>query len=311
MENIMENQAKMDFADSVQLSDNALVSGNPQCANGVLLPDDAQLAQAQRVELIPVCDIVTGGYQRELTASRVARIVSAFNPAKLGVLVVNHREDGTYAILDGQHRLACLRVMGYQHARCVVLSGLTIQEEADYFRFQNENVRALTAFDLFNAGVHAKDPHYVTLKYLLEKYDFRANRSGGPHCIAAVDALSKITQLYGFSVLEQALAFISATWPTDTTIVRREMLAGMAEFVDRFGATVSVQTFAGRMSAKHPSDMLFEFQRRTQGRGTPRNAFNQTIRFTTCGVLVDAYNKGLSSGSRKKLNLVWRSSAIG
>ena len=282
-----------------------------------MIPEQLQMAAEpqihdveQLIELIPMQNIVTGAYQRNVCARTVAMIVSKFDPAKLGVLVVNHRTDGTYAIIDGQHRLAALRIMGVAQARCIVLEGMTLEEEADYFRFQNENKRALTAFDTFNAGVCAKDVHFVTLKYLLEKYGFRVSRVGHPHCIAAVDALTRITQLFGFSVLEQVLALIAATWPTDATIVRREMLAGMAEFVSRFGHQITIQQFSARMADKHPSEMLYQYQRRTEGHATTRNSFNPTMRFVLCAVITECYNKGLSSKSRQRLNLNWYSETM-
>lgn len=32
---------------------------------------------------------------------------------------------------------------------------------------------------------------------------------------------------------------------------------------------------------------------------------NNSVRFVTCGVLVDAYNKGLRIGSKNRLSLTW------
>ena len=93
----------------------------------------------QRIECVPLERIVTEQYQRILNMKNVAGIVKNFDPAKLGVLVVSHRADGTYAVLDGQHRLTALRRLGYDAANCIVLEGMTIRQEADYFRRQNEN----------------------------------------------------------------------------------------------------------------------------------------------------------------------------
>ena len=87
----------------------------------------------QRIECVPLERIVTEQYQRILNMKNVAGIVKNFDPAKLGVLVVSHRADGTYAVLDGQHRLAALRRLGYDAANCIVLEGMTIRQEADYF----------------------------------------------------------------------------------------------------------------------------------------------------------------------------------
>ena len=73
----------------------------------------------QQIVSVPLDRIVTEEYQRVLNMKNVNGIVRDFDPARLGVLVVNHRADGTYAILDGQHRLAALRRMGYAAANCI------------------------------------------------------------------------------------------------------------------------------------------------------------------------------------------------
>ena len=116
---------------------------------------------------------MTEQYQRILNMKNVAGIVKNFDPAKLGVLVVSHRADGTYAVLDGQHRLTALRRLGYDAANCIVLEGMTIRQEADYFRRQNENKQSLRINDTFNASLWAEDAESLRIKELMDKYGFR------------------------------------------------------------------------------------------------------------------------------------------
>ena len=122
----------------------------------------------QQIRLIPLAHIVTEEYQRVLNMRNVAGIVRHFDPAKLGVLVVSHRADGTYSVLDGQHRLAALRRLGYTSANCIVLEGMSIREEADYFRRQNENKQTLRIADTFNASVWAEDEESMQIKRLMD-----------------------------------------------------------------------------------------------------------------------------------------------
>ena len=240
-----------------------------------------------------------------LNMRNVAGIVRHFDPAKLGVLVVSHRADGTYSVLDGQHRLAALRRLGYTSANCIVLEGMSIREEADYFRRQNENKQTLRIADTFNASVWAEDEESMQIKRLMDKYNFRHGKSGQPMCICAIGALQQIIRQFGTEALELTLASIAATWPRDTTILRREMLAGLGEFWKRYAHVVTVPQFEARMQLKIPMDLYQEVRRRTQGKATPGTAFSKSIRFTTCAVLVDAYNKGLRTGSKNRLKLEW------
>ena len=52
-------------------------------------------------------------------------------------------------------------------------------------------------------------------------------------------------------------------------------------------------------------ELYQETRRRTQCKATLGTAFNKSVRFVTCGVLVDAYNKGLRIGSKNRLSLTW------
>ena len=145
----------------------------------------------------------------------------------------------------------------------------------------------------------------MQIKRLMDKYNFRHGKSGQPMCICAIGALQQIIRQFGTEALELTLASIAATWPRDTTILRREMLAGLGEFWRRYAHVVTVPQFEARMQLKIPMDLYQEVRRRTQGKATPGTAFSKSIRFTTCAVLVDAYNKGLRTGSKNRLKLEW------
>lgn len=292
-----------------QASIEELKTTNPSEAQQTLLLDGREGAPAkeveQRIECVPLERIVTEQYQRILNMKNVAGIVKNFDPAKLGVLVVSHREDGTYAVLDGQHRLTALRRLGYDAANCIVLEGMTIQQEADYFRRQNENKQSLRINDTFNASLWAEDAGSLRIKELMDKYGFRHGKSGQPMCICAIGALQRILRRFGDRTLELTLACIAATWPHDSTILRGEMLAGLGEFWRRYGEKLTVAQFEARMRKHLPMEMYQEARRRTQGKTTPATAFNKTIRFTMCAVYVSAYNKQLRTNSPNRLELEW------
>lgn len=259
----------------------------------------------QRIEQVPLDRMILDVYQRNLNARNIAAIARNFNEARLGVLVVSERSNGFFAVLDGQHRLAAMRQLGIQSANCIVLEGMTLQEEAEFFRRQSENKQNLRVKDLFNAGIYAGDAQCVEIQKLLDKYSFRIGGSGHAKTVNALDALISIVKLYGYEVLEYTLAVIDATWPTDRVVMRREMLAPLAEFGHRFRNKVTVSRFAARMMSKMPADLCRDMKNRNRGASTPGTAFNKQVRFTSCGVLVDAYNKGLGSTSQNRLRFSW------
>lgn len=199
--NAMETQAKEALNQRAQATPDTEDTGHNVPQGGV----------NQQIQLIPLTSIVTEEYQRVLNMKNVSGIVRDFDPAKLGVLVVSHRPDGTYSILDGQHRLTALRKLGFAAANCIVLEGMTIQQEADYFRRQNENKQSLRIADTFNAAVWAEDEESVTIKGIMDRYGFRLGKSGQPMCVCAIGALQSIIRQFGVSVLELTLASIALT----------------------------------------------------------------------------------------------------
>jgi hypothetical protein len=78
---------------------------------------------------------------RPLNRQRVHTIAEKFDPDAIGVLTVSVRPDGTYLLLDGQHRLAALRQAGWdgqQKVPCDLRHGLSqVQEVALFVKLNN------------------------------------------------------------------------------------------------------------------------------------------------------------------------------
>ena len=307
--NTAEASVQVSMEELAKVEATAVAAAAEQEAQPTFLSDAREGIPAKEVEqhiaCLPLERIVTEQYQRVLNMKNVAGIVKNFDPAKLGVLVVSYRADGTYAVLDGQHRLTALRQLGYDATNCIVLEGMTVQQEADYFRRQNENKQSLRINDTFNASLWAEDAESLRIKALMDKYGFRHGKSGQPMCICAIGALQRILRRFGDRALELTLACIAATWPHDSTILRGEMLAGLGEFWRRYGEQLTVAQFEARMRKHLPLEMYQEARRRTQGKIMPSTAFNKTIRFTMCAVYVSAYNKQLRTNSPNRLELEW------
>jgi len=45
-------------------------------------------------------------------------------------IIVNRRQDGTLSVIDGQHRAAAAKQLGWETLTCIVVEGLSVQEEA-------------------------------------------------------------------------------------------------------------------------------------------------------------------------------------
>jgi len=246
----------------------------------------------QVVRMIPIEELQVGGYQRPTNQAQVDRIAAAFDEAKLGIPIVSLR-GGKYRLLDGAHRIAALRKLGYTHTLVIVLEGLTYQDECDYFRTQDRDSSDLTKYNLFISGLEAQDPLYVNIDRICRVNGFSVGLATHDfNTISAIHALTTICIVYGYDTLDTTLALIRRTWDGVTNTTRREFLVGVAEFVHRFG----IVKFAGRMKYRSIAAIWQDYLAETSH--STRQTYSPAMRKAFCRVLVRHYNKGLGSKNR-------------
>jgi hypothetical protein len=254
-------------------------------------------ATNQTIMMLPVGELLVGGYQRPTNTAQVDKIAANFDEAKLGLPIVSER-DGKYHLLDGAHRTAALRKIGYTHAKCLVLTGLSYQDEADYFRTQNQNSRPLTKYNMFKAGLEAGEEMCVQIDAICRANGFVVGMSANRfHAIAAIYALTTICAVYGYEVLDSTLALIRDTWDGINNATRREFLVGVAEFVHRYGTV----NFADRMRFRNLTAIWQDYLAETSHAN--RQASDPAMRRAFCRVLVRHYNQGLKSNSKNRLSM--------
>lgn len=106
--------------------------------------------------------------QRQLDMRRVTGMTLDFREESFGVPAVSARPDGSFAVIDGQHRFVALRELGRGGVpvMCQVYTGLTLAEEAAMFRQLNDS-KQLTAADVFRIAVTEGDPVAVAANHAL------------------------------------------------------------------------------------------------------------------------------------------------
>lgn len=251
----------------------------------------------QRIETIPLNRVTAAAYQRPTNARQVMNIVTGFNEAKLGIPVVSER-GGQYYIVDGTHRVAALRRLGYERAMFIVLKGLTYEEEADFFRRQNENARGLTLYTRFKAGLESGDETCLAINAIVERNHFVVGTSARSfNTITAVFALITIYDSYGAEALDKTLRLIRETWDGNPTAKNREFLVGVSEFVHRF----EVPDFAVRLGKVSLAAIWQEYLQWAQYQN--RATASREMRIAFCRILVRHYNKGIRSDSARFLRM--------
>ena len=254
----------------------------------------ANKTTAQCIKLIALSDMEPeSGYQRATNPAQVDSIAKNFDETKLGTLTVSKR-DGKFHVMDGAHRLKALRQLGYTHTSCVVLTGLTFEQEAGYFRSQNDGTRSIKPMEFFKAGLVSGDAECTRIYAIIRANGFSiGSGSKDFNKIAAIQALFTIIDDYGYVVLDETLCLLANTWGGFVKASQSESLLGVAEFVSRYG----MAEFAERMKEKF-SIVFYDYTEAARTRGTVSSV---TSRKKFCRVLVTHYNKGLANNSKKRL----------
>ena len=264
------------------------------------------------VRLIPVAALkIHHGatvYQRdELRAWVNAHL--PFEPHKAGVLIVSDRAGGPY-VLDGQQRLALARQSGESMVLCMVITGMTVQDEAAYFLDQDERT-ALTTWVKFRAARVAGDKHpqgreAAILDRVVRAAGFEvAEHRNSARSISSVDALKRVYRLGGEELLRRTLLTIGGVWLSEDKALHSQTIYGVGLFLDSTGdrginldEAVVVKVFAANAPLR--------IYRLAQGIAEKRGAVSISAA-NFAEALVKEYDKRVSDPAKKLGSLTIRS----
>lgn len=175
-------------------------------------------------QFIPVHALrVDESYQRELNRQRAMKIAREFSFELAGRLIVSQREDNSFYVVDGRHRLAAMQIKHLALAPCVVYSGWTPKNEAQIFYIMNTTAKNPTPFERHKAALLIGEPIAVAIDQLVHgiggEITERHPESGYPHRIAAVEMLRRIYRYKGDKsgyngpqCLQETLSIIMDVW---------------------------------------------------------------------------------------------------
>lgn len=146
--------------------------------------------------------------QRELNTARVDRIASNFDLEQIGTPTVNER-DGAFYIIDGQHRIAALKLIGWgdQQIQCWTYVGLSEADEAERFLKLND-VLTVDGLAKYRVAVQAGRPVESDIERILRTHKLCVSREEVPGAIQAVGTLRRIYDRAGPGILSRALVTI-------------------------------------------------------------------------------------------------------
>lgn len=252
---------------------------------GVPLPENA----AAKIERVPIDKLfIDRRYQAKLSPSRVKRLQENYSPVAAGLLLVSARNNGMFAVIDGQHRLRAMQNLGATHALCVVVVGLSSAEEADLFIKCNTNRKRPKAIDVFRARLEANDPVALEIKEVVESFGYRigfADKKPSKRGLVCVGALDMIYSRRGVDGLRKALAVVFEAWPDSALANQAIVIDGVNRFLAHYETEISIQQLIERLSKHEPAILLREARALTEvlgGQG-PSNFARSILKYWNYG----------------------------
>lgn len=206
-----------------------------------------------RIEWLPVSVLeVAPEAQRPFEAKAARAIAADFDPDRIGYpLVVGITKHGKehYYILDGQHRVAAVRLAlgDDQLIQCEVKRGLTIQEAAKLFLGRNA-ARAPRATAKFLVAVTAGYKAETDVHQIIQEAGQTVTHGGSG--ITAVTSLMALYRIDQGQTLRRTLAVLTRAWGNKRPeVFNGDVMRGTGEFLRHFGEDVEDPYLVRRLAA--------------------------------------------------------------
>ena len=249
------------------------------------------------LRMIRVNDIgVDYSYQRPTSPGHVARIAKKFDPEIFGTITVSQRPDRRYYVIDGQHRLQAMIAMGRatDQVPCVVVQGLSVEQEAHIFGQLASTRKPLTPQERFRAALLAGDRVAVRIHADVTDMGLQLcfDRQGIDHGnIPGVAALEWVDDQYRAGVLREVLRLFVDTWGTDRG-PRQEMIRFLADFLHLYEGRFDRNRFISRL-ADIPADQISSKARAL------KSAIGLDLNSAMHHQIAEHYNHGIKRADRR------------
>ncbi|WP_030518208.1 ParB/Srx family N-terminal domain-containing protein [Nocardia sp. NRRL WC-3656] len=187
--------------------------------------------------------------QRTLGERRAQSMASTWVHEARGTLIVSKREDGSYFLVDGQHRKRAMELLKIEKTPCEVHHGLTQTEEAILFLIKNRESSKPNAIDEYKIGLTGGIPLFVDTEQVLKEKGLQVGATS-TNSVGAVAGILRITETYGPEVLKRTLDVAEEAWGRTAETWDGMLLGGLGMFLGKHSAQVNAQTNSNSDLAK-------------------------------------------------------------
>ncbi len=269
------------------------------------------------VKWLPVStlEITWDTAQRRLDERHARRIADNLDPQAFGVLAVtNVDSNGHYHVIDGQHRVAALRILGDwddQKVPCLVHDIDGPVEAARMFDRIFNTAKRPQAIDRFLVRVQAGERIESEIAAVVSRNGLKVGWESRPGHISCVTALLSVYNAWGSpkthkqnaggaDAVDQTLKVLLAAWPDDRDAVHQALVKGMGGVVNAYHDKLDTERLVEKLRKSGTAAGLVG-----RGRGV-REVMKITHASGCARVITDIYNKGLRSGRLDQSYWAWR-----
>ena len=183
-------------------------------------------------KMLKVKDLKLAAYQHPLKERNVKEWAQNFDYDIFGMPLVSYR-DGQYWIVDGQHRVALLKMLGEEEVLCQVLTGLNYEEEADKFVKLNTQRGQLSAPEKFHGRVEKRDKIAMHIVDILNDNGLTYAKTTGARSVNEVGCVACVQDIFktrGINNLNRTLNTVKQLWYGVPESLTRDIINGVSLF---------------------------------------------------------------------------------
>lgn len=259
----------------------------------------------RKVEWLPVSalEITWPTAQRSLDERHAQRIADNLDPELFGVIdVTNVGNNGHYHIIDGHHRVAAARIVGWEDQKvpCMVHDVDGPVGAARLFDGIN-TAKKPQAIDRFLVRVQAGERVETEIAAVVSKHGLKIGSGSTDGWIACVTALLSVYNAWGSpkthkqhaggaAAVDTTLTVLQSAWPGDRDAFHQALVKGVGGVVNAYHDKLDVERLITKIRKSSGAAA-------TVGRGRDlKEAHRITHADGVAWAIVDAYNSGRAGG---------------